>query len=182
MKKLLLTSVFLLLLNTSVTVFAVDGVSVDLGGGDESTTLVGVSAKWNWDSKWFTDGDWYVGGYWELGAGHWNGKSGRERNDSITHVGITPVFRLTKHQTSANGTKPFFEAAVGAHIMSDDKIGDKDLGGNFIFGDQISGGVQFGNNLQHELALRLQHYSNAGLSSSNPGINFLGLRYTYNLD
>jgi len=119
---------------------------------------------------------------WILGAGHWNGKSGKERNDSITHVGVTPVFRLTRHQKLANGAMPFFEASIGAHIMSDDKIGDKDLGGNFIFGDQISGGAQFGNNLQHELSLRLQHYSNAGLHSSNPGINFAGLRYTYNLD
>ena len=141
MNKKLIQTIFVLFLTYSLPGHAVDGVNFDLGGGDESTTQLGVSAKWNWDAKWFTEGDWYVGGYWELGAGHWDGDSGRHRNDNITHIGITPVFCLTRHDKLANGVKPFFEGAIGFHLMSDDKIGDKDLGGNFTFGDHISAGA-----------------------------------------
>lgn len=160
--------------------YAVDGMNFTLGGGDESATMIEASAKWNWDSKWFTDGDWYVGGYWELGAGHWDGKRGDTRNSDITYVGLTPVFRLTRHQPLSNGVRPFLEGAVGFQLMSDHKIGDKDLGGDFIFRDHVSGGVMFGNNEQHELSLKLQHFSNAGLNKSNPGINFMSLQYGYN--
>ena len=110
------------------------------------------------------------------------GDSGDYRNDDITHVGITPVFRLTRHDRLDNGIKPFFEGAIGFHLMSDDKIGDKDMGGNFTFADHISAGAQFGGKLQHELSLRLQHFSNAGIYSSNPGVNFAAIRYGYNFD
>jgi hypothetical protein len=179
MKKLCTAFIFVLM-GYSLPAYSVDGINIDLGSGEESATLVGVSAKWNWDSQWFNEGDWYVGGYWELGAGYWDGKSGEHRNSEITHIGVTPVFRLTRHNAYSNGVKPFFEGAIGFHLMSDDKFGDKDLGTEFTFGDHISGGIQFGEQQKHELSLRLQHFSNAGLDSSNPGINFGMLRYGYN--
>lgn len=160
--------------------WAVDGINIDLGSGDESSTLVGVSVKWNWDAQWFSEGDWYVGGYWEAGAGYWDGDRGEYSNSDIFHAGVTPVFRLTRHKPYSNGVKPFFEGAVGLHVMSDDKLGDKDFGTKFAFGDHISGGIQFGDQLKHELSLRIQHFSNAGLNDSNPGIDFGVLRYGYN--
>ena len=182
MNKKLIRLLFLLLPAYSLTAMAVDGMNVDLGAGDESATQIGGSVKWNWDSRWFTEGDWYVGGYWEAGIAHWDGDSGKHRNDNITLIGVTPVFRLTRHNKLDNGMKPFFEGAIGFHLMSDDKIGDKDLGGNFTFGDHISGGAQFGDRLQHELSLRLQHFSNAGIYSDNQGMNFATIRYGYNFE
>lgn len=166
----------------SSAVLAVDGVDVQLGGGDESTTVVRASARWNWDKRWFTEGDWYVGGYWELGAGYWDGDSGKYRNGDISHIGITPVFRLIKKEKLANGSKPFFEGAIGLHVMSDDKIGDNDLGGDFTFADHIAAGLQFGDRLEHEVSLRLEHFSNGGLYDDNDGMNFATLRYGYNFD
>ena len=179
-KRFSLAAVFFLLSSSSSGVFAIDGIDIDLAGGDESSTVVGASVKWNWDKQWFSNGDWYVGGYWELGAGHWDGDSGEHRNSSITHAGITPVFRLARHKRLANGAMPFIEGAIGFHLMSDDKIGDKDLGGAFTFKDHLSAGVQFGTNLEHELSLRAQHFSNADLHNSNPGFNTIGLRYGHN--
>ena len=176
----LYTVIAAILLNASLPVQAADGVNIDLGSGDESSTLVGVSAKWNWDSQWFTEGDWYVGGHWEAGVGYWDGDRGEHSNSDIVHVGVTPVFRLARHEPYPNGVKPFFEGAIGFHVMSDDKFGDKDFGTEFAFGDHISAGVQFGDQQKHELSLRMQHFSNAGLNDSNPGINFGVVRYGYN--
>lgn len=43
--------------------------------------------------------------------------------------------------------------------------------------DSLGLGVSLGAQRQHELLLRLQHVSNAGLKQPNPGLNFLQLRY-----
>ena len=177
MKNLLLVMLIALSLHSS-SLFAVDGIHVGLGSGDESTSAIEAAAKWNWDSRWFDEGDWYVGGYWELGAGHWDGKRGKYRNADITHIGVTPVFRLIRQDSLANGVKPFVEAGIGLHLMSDDKIGDKDLGGEFAFANQLGIGAQFGG--QHEVSVHIQHYSNAGMYDSNPGFDFGTIRYGYN--
>ena len=167
----------------NLNAYAIDGFSMDLGYGEESAVHIGTSAKWNWDSKWFTAGNWSVGGHWEVGAAHWNGKSGKHSNGSITLVGITPVFRLMRHQPLFNGMMPFFEGAVGFHMMSDNKIGDADLGGNFIFGTHIAAGVPFSSRRQYELSVRLQHFSNAGIyNGGNNGMDFVQLRFSYNFE
>jgi len=40
-------------------------------------------------------------------------------------------------------------------------------------------GFNFGEQRQQEVALRLQHFSNAGLHNPNPGENFLEVRYAW---
>jgi lipid A 3-O-deacylase len=37
--------------------------------------------------------------------------------------------------------------------------------------------VELGQQRQHELQLRLEHVSNAGIKEPNPGANFVQLRY-----
>jgi hypothetical protein len=74
---------------------------------------------------------------------------------------------------------PFLEGAIGFHLLSDDNFGDKDLGAQFAFGDHIAAGIRFGDRHAHELSLKLQHFSNAGLRDENPGVNFGMVRYGY---
>lgn len=49
----------------------------------------------------------------------------------------------------------------------------------FQFTEVIALGRGFGDRRQHEVALRLQHVSNAGIRNPNPGEDFLRLRYLY---
>jgi hypothetical protein len=42
-------------------------------------------------------------------------------------------------------------------------------------------GRMFGAERQHELVLRLEHFSNAGIDHPNPGENFVQLRYAHRL-
>ncbi len=44
-------------------------------------------------------------------------------------------------------------------------------------GDHLAAGWQFGPRRDHELTLRIQHFSNAGIRHPNPGENFVQLRY-----
>jgi lipid A 3-O-deacylase len=40
-------------------------------------------------------------------------------------------------------------------------------------------GRRFGASKEHEVMLRLQHFSNAGIKHPNPGEDFLQLRYAW---
>ncbi|WP_280151352.1 acyloxyacyl hydrolase [Piscinibacter sp. XHJ-5] len=46
----------------------------------------------------------------------------------------------------------------------------------FNFGDHVALGHRFGEQQRHELAFRIQHFSNAGLRKPNPGENFVQVR------
>lgn len=165
----------------SVPVHALDGIALELGtaDSDEDVNRYGAAFKWDWGAEWFTGGDWYVGGYWEAGADYWDGEKGRTGNDSLGDFSFTPVFRLQRK--AGWSVTPFLELAVGAHVMTEDSIGDKDFSILFAFGSHVGGGFRFGSREQYELLYRYQHLSNAGLGDDNPGINFhllhLGYRF-----
>jgi lipid A 3-O-deacylase len=156
--------------------YAVDGVAVIAGTGDDAD-MMGLSVQWDWEKRWFTEGDWSLGGYWELDGSYWKGE-GRDAND-IYGIGITPVLRLQR--AAINNIMPYIELGIGAHVFSEKTLNDdKNMGTNFQFGDHVGTGIRFGRDLNYDLGYRFQHYSNAGLSNHNPGINFHELRIRYN--
>lgn len=157
---------------------AVDGMVVELGRGldnDDGVDVGRVGLNWNWDRTWFNEGSWHVTGRWEAAVGVWDANNGSTGNDSVTEVSLTPVFRLVPKQSSGNGT-PYFEGGIGAHLLSDDKIENKELGTSFQFGTLLGFGMSFG---QFEVGYRIKHLSNAGLDDKNPGINFHMIRFGY---
>ena len=175
---LLLTSMITLCLGATPA-HAIDGVALELGtaDSDEDVDRFGVAFKWDWGAKWFANGDWYLGGYWELGAAYWDGEDGRTGNDSLGDFHVTPVFRFQRGEGAS--IAPFLEFGVGAHVHTDDSIGDKDFDIPFAFGSHVGGGLRFGQRQQFELLYRFQHLSNAGLGDDNPGINFHVLHLGY---
>ena len=54
---------------------------------------------------------------------------------------------------------------------------DKRFSTKFNFGDHLAVGRTFGDRGQHDVGLRFQHFSHAGIKEPNPGENFLQLRY-----
>jgi hypothetical protein len=78
------------------------------------------------------------------------------------------------------GESPFeFRTGGGATLMSRYKYGDEDFGGAFQFTSYIGLDYRFLDRLS--AFARLQHMSNAGIYSENPGINMamIGLRYAF---
>ena len=57
--------------------------------------------------------------------------------------------------------------------------GSREFSTNFNFGDHVGVGRRFGDHGEHELSLRVQHFSNAGIKDPNPGQNFLQVRYAH---
>ena len=153
--------------------WGIDGVSGE-AGWQKDVTMARAGVQWNWERRWFTEGSWLVGGYWDLAAGIWNDQGGNELLD----VGITPVFRFERK----DGGSPYFEAAIGFHLVSDSHITEnKIFGSAFQFGDHIGAGVRFGEGKRYDLSLRLQHLSNGGIRKPNPGIDFVQVRFQLHL-
>ncbi len=161
----------------SGNVWAVDGVSLELGNGD-STDTARVGAIWDWDKKWFTEGDWLVTGFWEANAGTWRGKSSVGNNQTVTDLGITPEFRF--QQKNPSGIAPYAEAAIGFHLISPAFIyANRRFGSSFQFGDHVGFGVRMGERQQYDLGYRYQHLSNGGIKKPNQGINLSEVHFAY---
>lgn len=134
-----------------------------------------------WQTEWaepFAGGDLSV--YWEASLGRWFAdQADGSGSDSawVTQVGATPVLRWT---SSASSLQWFVEGGIGANfLLPIYRTNDKRFSTTFNFGDHIAVGTQFGEQGRHELALRIQHFSNAGIKHPNPGENFLQIRYAF---
>lgn len=157
-----------------------DQVFLQAGSADEAHSAAAGLAWWS---------DWHrrlAGGelarYTELTAARWvrDGPARRDdpADDRVTQVGLAPVLRW---QTGAAGGL-FVEAGVGVNLISPlyQRQG-KRFSTRFNFGDHLAIGLRFGPGGAHELALRIEHFSNAGLRLPNPGENFRQLRYSVRL-
>jgi lipid A 3-O-deacylase len=151
-----------------------DGVSTVLGTGEDAN-MIAVGLVWDWNKKWLRAGDWSMTGYFEANVSFWQGKGDGGR--SIGGAGFTPVFRYGPNKPKV---APYIEAGVGAHIFSGTQLSnEKRMGTNFEFGDLVGAGLRFGKDHRHEIGYRFQHYSNAGISDNNGGVNFHQLRFRY---
>jgi hypothetical protein len=158
---------------------AVDSASFEIGFGNENTETARAGVQWNWERRWLAERSWHLRGYWDLQLGRWSGplRPG-QGHQSVWDIGITPVFRLER--ATRTRVWPFFEAAIGLHLLSDLRINsNRRFSSHLQFGDHVAAGVRFGAANSYEMSLRLQHLSNGGLASPNPGINFLQLRLGY---
>jgi lipid A 3-O-deacylase len=174
MKKLGCLLVALLLTGNA---WAVDGVSFELGNGDYTDTAR-IGAIWNWKKQWFTNGNWLVTGFLEASAGSWRGKSHGGNNQTITDLGITPVFRF--QQKNPSGIAPYLEGAIGFHLISPTYVyATRRFGSAFQFGDHVGFGVRFGDRQQFDLGYRLQHLSNGDIKEPNTGIDIEEVRFAY---
>jgi lipid A 3-O-deacylase len=138
------------------------------------TLVFGANWDWSWQHE-FAGGD--LTGYWEASFGRWSCRLEPGRSiDWVTQLGVTPVLRW-RPKGAGNGW--FVEAGIGVNLLLPTyRSGDKQFSTTFNFGDHVAVGRRFGDAGRHEVALRLQHFSNAGIKQPNPGENFVQLRYS----
>lgn len=163
---------------TGVPAFAAHGSSADrtafvqAGVAEGTQALVaGVTRAWAYERPL---GSGTLTGYWEVSFGRWSSESDEGRSTSawVTQLGVTPVWRW-----NAAGQDWFVEAGIGANLLLPIyRSRDKRFSTAFNFGDHVAVGRRFAQWQGLEVALRLQHFSNAGIDSPNPGADFLQLR------
>ncbi|WP_228529781.1 acyloxyacyl hydrolase [Diaphorobacter caeni] len=142
-------------------------------GGTHAAT-VGMTLPWNGWSYDLWGGQ--VRGFWDIYATRlsFDGIHGHDRSWML---GLTPTLRWRAY----NGSSPWFvQAGIGLSYMTDRYITvHKEFSTSFNFASHLGVGYSFGEQRRHELQLRVEHISNAGIKHPNPGENFAQLRYAY---
>ena len=95
--------------------------------------------------------------------------------ESRLFVSIGPVW----HLPIANRAT-FFEFGISPTFIGGSSFNQRDLGGNFHFTSFAAVGASFGKRDEFSLSLRVQHISNGGLSSTNPGMDMIGINVAFN--
>lgn len=143
---------------------------------DARSTAVGLL----WDLGWRrTLGGGTLSAYLDLLAGYWRTKPGGEAPRSgVKQFGVTPALRY--HFAGAPGA--FVEAGIGLNILTPKyQSGERRFSSVANFGDRLGVGWRSARS-GWEVALRFEHFSNAGFDHPNPGENFVQLRVALDLD
>lgn len=174
----------LLLILLAGAALAVDAAAADLrpgsvfieaGEGKGSVDAAVVGAAWPWAWRHPTEHGEFTGAT-EASVARWTApqKIGRE---SFTLLAVVPMFRWRGN----GGRSPwYFEAGIG--LMYVDPLfrtAYKRFPTHVNFADTLGLGRDFGERGQHELGLRVSHYSDAGIKRPNPGQNIFRLHYAY---
>ena len=91
-------------------------------------------------------------------------------------VSLGPVWRLPFNNDSF-----FVDLGFSPTLISGSSLNGRDLGGNFHFTSSAAISTTFGASDSISLSLRVQHTSNGGLSSDNPGLDMIGLNIAFNI-
>ncbi|MBU3023873.1 acyloxyacyl hydrolase [Aestuariibacter sp. A3R04] len=124
-------------------------------------------------TDWFGD----IKLYWEASINVW------EYGENDTHstnvaIALSPV--VVKKITDLNNKYPLYiEAGIGASLVNDREFAGKNIGSHYQFEDRLGLLLSLDGADQQQIALRYMHYSNGGLNSKNPGLDFLNLSYSY---
>ena len=105
------------------------------------------------------------------------------------HIGkiekAQPVLCNKMHVPPQMPLNPFMIAAknisdigIAPTLFSDSRHGERNLGGHFHFTSFVSVGMRL--DRSSSLSLRIQHTSNGGIRDTNPGMDMLGLEFSYN--
>ena len=149
--------------------WCIDGVSVEVGHGDDNTALLRLGIEDRWRKRTMIE-EWRLAGYWEFTAGIWDNP-----DHSTAELGFTPVFRIERKSI-------FFEGAVGVHLVSTHISAARTFSTALQFGEHFGVGFYFGPSQRYDLSMRIQHISNGHIRTPNPGINFWMVRLQYSLE
>ncbi len=95
--------------------------------------------------------------------------------ESRLFVSLGPVWHLPIANRSM-----FFELGISPTFIGGSSFNQRDMGGNFHFTSFAAVGARFGKRNALSLSLRVQHTSNGGLSSTNPGMDMIGITVGFN--
>lgn len=116
--------------------------------------------------------------YWEVSVNFWEYGDDNSHDTNVV-IAVSPVISKTFYHI-ANKYPLKWEFGIGVSLVNDTRFAGKDIGSHYQFEDRIGLVTDFGMNLQQSVSLRYMHYSNGGLNTKNPGVDFLNISYAYN--
>ena len=101
---------------------------------------------------------------------------GSARNEATYGVSVSPVF--SKALPNVSDSYPLtLEFGIGVAYVHDKKFGGVNIGSYYQFEDRLGLLIGLDANQNSEIAIRYIHYSNGGLNTKNPGLDFLSVAY-----
>lgn len=140
---------------------------------DAHAASLGATLPWRLWS--YTIGSGRVTGHWDLFASRWSSRLSHGERQHTNVFGVLPTLRWRADQ----GRSAWF-AQVGTGLTLGTKryeSHNKHFSTRYNFATHLAIGANFGAQSAHEIMLRVEHYSNAGIKHPNPGEDFLQLRY-----
>jgi len=124
-------------------------------------------------TDWFGD----IKLYWEASFNIWEYGEDNSHATNLA-VAISPV--IVKQLTTVYDKYPLYlEAGIGASLVNDRHFAGKNIGSHYQFEDRLGFLLSLDEQENNQIALRYMHYSNGGLNSDNPGLDFLNVSYSY---
>jgi lipid A 3-O-deacylase len=166
MKLINLAAAAAISLGFSVSTHAAD-VTVAVGQTGDSTTVLRLATQFDFATSWWQSDVGHLTGYWDAGYTYWNG----EDTASNHSVSFSPVF---VYEFAGDTVRPYIEAGIGVALFADTELESNKLGSSFQFEDRLGVGLRFAG---QEVGLRAMHYSNAGISQPNDGVEAYTVHY-----
>ena len=159
----LIVSIVLLPLNIS----ADDNLFIGLGVGSDGINALRISQQQDKGTIFNTS----MRRYAEYGFNFWEGKD-KNINSNSSNISIS-YSTILKKDIFYNFN---INTGLGVAFLSDNKIGDRNLGATIQFESRL--GFEYGSS-NTKSVINLFHYSNAGTSSSNSGLNVLMINFSH---
>jgi hypothetical protein len=171
----ILTSVLMIMAYSQVVNATEKGFAVDYlrGEGDVSGLRLAYRPHYGrfTDFKWIGDVDLY----WEVSVNFWEFGANNQHATNYA-LAISPVIS-SQFATVFDKYPIKWEFGIGVSLVQDTQFAGKDIGSHYQFEDRLGLIMEFGEELKQSLAIRYMHYSNGGLNTKNPGLDFLNLSY-----
>ncbi len=153
----------------SSTAVADNSVELTLGRATDQVDVLRIAWRKLWTHHWLITNIGELTGMHVVSFNHWQG-----RDDSLNALAYSPVFvyRFSSAPVS------YVKFGVGAAWLSGTRIQTRDLSSYFQFEDQIGLGWEWD---RHDLSLVYMHYSNAGFSQPNDGLDMVVLSYAWRI-
>ena len=145
------------------------GLEFAVGHTSESTMTYRLGLKSDWDKSWLQSDVGRLTGYWDGAYTYWEG----DKSSASNSLSFSPVL---VYEFAGESVKPYLEAGIGVALFSHTEVEGNRLGTAFQFEDRLGSGLRFAGG--HEVGIRATHYSNAGISSTNDGVESYALHYT----
>lgn len=145
------------------------GVEFGVGQTSDSTMTYRLGMQFDWDKSWLQSDVGRLTGYWSGAYTYWDG----DKTASNHSLSFSPVL---VYEFAGQNIKPYVEAGIGIAVFANTEYEDNKLGSAFQFEDRFGFGLRFAGG--HEVGIRATHYSNAGISNPNDGVESYALHYT----
>jgi lipid A 3-O-deacylase len=153
----------------------VNGVAFDIGESNRGIEIYRLG--WQRDfSRWLKNRGVPLSGYFETSLNYWRGAKRERSSNDIFAIAFSPVFAWSICRDCKY--TPYLEAGIGVALLSDTIIDNRDMSSTFQFEDRVGVGVK---REDFDFHIRYMHYSNAGFSKPNDGLDIwlAGMAYKF---